>query len=65
MNSAKINIINNLCSSKVILWFTAHYQRYSRDWDLIKKYGNPYHPLWGYYKSDDPEILDKQIEPNG
>ena len=62
MDSANINIIKNFCSSKVLLWFTTHYQRYSRDWDLIKKYGNPSHPLWGYYKSDDPEILEKQIK---
>ncbi len=47
--------------STVALQFTTHYQWDSRDWDLIKKYGNPYHPLLGYYKNNDKKILETQL----
>jgi hypothetical protein len=43
------------------VWFSSHYQVDSRDWDNIKEFGNDYHPLAGYYKSDDPAILKKQL----
>jgi hypothetical protein len=43
------------------VWFSTHYQVDQRDWLNIKEFGNPYHPLSGYYKSDDPEILKKQL----
>jgi hypothetical protein len=45
----------------VLTWFSTHYYMDDRDWQLIKKYGNPYHPLWGYYKNDNESILEKQV----
>jgi hypothetical protein len=47
--------------SKVLTWFSTHYYLDGRDWELIKKYGSLYHPLWGYYKNDDSDILLKQV----
>jgi hypothetical protein len=49
-------------NSKVLIWYTTHFACDSRDWDSINKYGNPYHPLWGYYKSSDEDILKKQTD---
>jgi hypothetical protein len=43
------------------VWFSSHYEIDPRDWTNIKEFGNPYHPLAGYYKSDDPAILQKQL----
>ncbi len=48
--------------STVLVWFTTHYEYYPRDWELIQKYGNPYHPLWGYYKSGSADIMAKQFD---
>jgi hypothetical protein len=48
--------------SKVLIWYTTHFEHDSRDWDSIKRYGNPYHPLWGYYKSGNEDILKKQTD---
>jgi hypothetical protein len=45
----------------VAVWFSSHYQVDQRDWLNIKEFGNRYHPLAGYYKSDDPTILKKQL----
>ena len=53
---------NTRCISKVLTWFTSHFSVDSRDWDLIEKYGMEYHPLWGYYKSGDEVIIEKQIK---
>ena len=49
-------------NSTVLIWFLAHFHIDNRDWDTAKKYGNPYHPLWGYYKSNDLNILERQID---
>ena len=56
------SIVKNLNKSIVLTNFNTHFQAVSRDWDNIEKYGNPYHPLWGYYKSDDRNILEKQLK---
>jgi hypothetical protein len=45
----------------VAVWFSSHYQIDDRDWVNIKEFGNDYHPLEGYYKSDDPAVLKKQL----
>jgi hypothetical protein len=45
----------------VAVWFSSHYQIDPRDWINIKEFGNPYHPLAGYYKSDDPAVLKQQL----
>jgi len=45
----------------VAVWFTSHYQVDSRDWDNIEEFGGPHHPLTGYYKSDDPAVLEQQL----
>jgi hypothetical protein len=43
----------------VAVWFSSHYQVDERDWINIKEFGNPYHPLSGYYRSDDPAVLKR------
>ncbi len=45
----------------VAVWFTSHYQVDTRDWDNIKEFGGPHHPLAGYYRSDDPAVLENQL----
>jgi hypothetical protein len=45
----------------VAVWFSSHYQVDQRDWINIKEFGNPYHPLAGYYRSDDPAVLKRQL----
>ncbi|MHB9022782.1 MAG: glycoside hydrolase family 71/99 protein [Armatimonadota bacterium] len=45
----------------VALWYSSHTRVDSRDWDLIEEFHGPYHPLLGYYKSDDPEVLRTQL----
>jgi len=42
----------------VAVWFGMHHHGHdSRDWNNIREFGGPYHPLLGYYRSDDPEVL--------
>jgi len=43
-------------------WFTMHYAYNQRDFKLIEKYGNPYHPILGYYDNSDPEIMKTQLK---
>ncbi len=43
------------------LWFSGHYQIDQRDFDNIKEFNGEYHPLYGYYKSDDPKVLAQQL----
>ena len=45
----------------VALWYSSHSRVDSRDWDLIEEFQGPHHPLLGYYKSDDPEVLRTQL----
>ena len=45
----------------VALWYSSHTQADSRDWDLIDEFQGPYHPLLGYYKSDNPQVLRTQL----
>lgn len=45
----------------VAVWFSGHYQVDTRDWDNIEEFGGPYHPLAGYYRSDDPAVLRRQL----
>jgi hypothetical protein len=45
----------------VAVWFSSHYQVDPRDWNNIQEFDNDYHPLAGYYKSDDPAIVKKQL----
>lgn len=63
MGLEKSNIINkNSCKSTVAIWFSTYSYIESREWDLIKKYGNPYHPSLGYYKSNNKKILETQLK---
>ena len=43
------------------VWFSSHYQIDSRDWDNIREFNGPYHPLLDYYRSDDPAVLRQQL----
>ena len=45
----------------VAVWFTTHFQSTSRDWDTIQALGGPHHPAAGYYRSDDPGTLARQL----
>lgn len=45
----------------VAVWFSTHFQITSRDWDTIQALDGPHHPAAGYYRSDDPEILSRQL----
>lgn len=46
----------------VAIWFSTHYQIDSRDWDNIQEFKGLYHPLLGYYRSDDPAVLKQQLQ---
>ncbi len=48
--------------SVVAAWFSTHYSYNQRDFKLIKKYGNPYHPSLGDYDSSDPDIMRTQFK---
>lgn len=45
----------------VAVFFACHYQVDRRDWTNIEEFGGPHHPLIGYYKSDDPEVIQQQL----
>ena len=45
----------------VAVFFTAHYQVTTRDWDNIREFNGPHHPLAGPYRSDDPVVLTRQL----
>ncbi len=50
------------CYNKTVaVWYSSHYQNDSRDWDNIEEFKGEYHPLLGYYKSDDPEVIKKHL----
>ena len=53
--------INTRFDGTVAVWFTAHYQTDPRDWRNIDEFNGPYHPLAGYYKSDDPKVLKQHL----
>lgn len=56
--------MNNLqrYNGAVAVWYSTHYQIDTRDWDNIQEFGNPHHPLLGYYKSDDPEVVRQHLK---
>jgi hypothetical protein len=49
-------------SGTVAIWHSSHYADDPRDWRNNEEFGGPYHPLLGYYRSDDPEVLDKHLD---
>ncbi len=53
--------VNQHYDGTVAVWFTSHYQVDTRDWANIEEFGGPHHPLGGYYRSDDPAVLDRQL----
>ena len=67
INPAFANLLDGISPTEtryggtVAVWFSSHYQVDQRDWTNIQEFGNDYHPLAGYYKSDDPAILKKQL----
>ena len=52
---------NNRYNGTAAIWFTSHAQIDARDWNNIQEFKGDYHPLVGYYRSDDPQVLDKQL----
>lgn len=46
----------------VAIWFRAHCVDDQRDWNNICEFGGNFHPLLGYYQSDDPDILKLQLK---
>lgn len=46
----------------IAVWFTSTYEYDQRDFQLIKKYGNPYHPKLGCYRSGDRKIMETQLD---
>ena len=46
----------------VAIWFTSTYEYDQRDFQLIQKYGNKYHPELGYYRSGDRKIMETQLD---
>jgi len=55
------NCQNARYNGTVAVWYTSHSQSDSRDWNNIKEFGGQFHPLSGYYKSNDINILRKQL----
>jgi hypothetical protein len=45
----------------VAIFYTSHHAVHSRDWDNIEEFKGQYHPLAGYYKCDDPEVLARHL----
>ena len=45
----------------VAVWFTSHSQIDARDWNNIEEFNGPHHPLAGYYKNDDSDVLRQQL----
>ncbi|MCX6993807.1 MAG: hypothetical protein NT011_11795 [Kiritimatiellaeota bacterium] len=45
----------------VAVWFTSHYPLHNRDWRNIQEFAGEYHPLAGYYDSQDPAVLHQQL----
>ncbi|MFC1600909.1 glycoside hydrolase family 99-like domain-containing protein [Candidatus Sumerlaeota bacterium] len=52
---------NTRFDGTVAMWFSTHYQIDPREWDTIQELNGPYHPAAGYYRSDDPQILKRQL----
>ncbi len=46
----------------VATWFTSTYEYDQRDFQVIQKYGNKYHPTLGYYRSGDRKIMETQLD---
>jgi hypothetical protein len=45
----------------VAVWYSAHYQKDPRDWNNIEEFKGQYHPLQGYYRCDDRDVLRRQL----
>jgi hypothetical protein len=46
----------------VAIFYIAHFQRVSRDWDSIEEYKGPYHPLLGYYRYKTKDDVLKHLK---
>lgn len=46
----------------VAIFYIAHFQAVSRDWDSIEEYKGPYHPLLGYYRYKTKDDLLKHLK---
>jgi hypothetical protein len=51
----------NRFNGTVAIFYNPITQVDSREWDSIKEFNGPYHPLIGDYKCDDPAVLRKQL----
>ncbi len=52
---------NRRFDGTVAVWYSSHYQSDPRDWNNIREFDGQYHPLYGYYRCDDPAILRRQL----
>ncbi|MCE5321748.1 hypothetical protein LLG46_00365 [bacterium] len=43
------------------LWYSGHYQLDPRDWNNVREFNGEHHPLYGYYKSDDAQVLTRHL----
>ena len=46
----------------VAIWYGSHFENTaSHDWEPIKEWNGPYHPLLGDYKTDDRKIIQQHL----
>ena len=49
-------------SGTVAIWYGSHFEdTASHDWEPIKEWNGPYHPLLGEYKTDDRKIIRQHL----
>jgi glycoprotein endo-alpha-1,2-mannosidase len=47
---------------KVAIWYGSHFEdTASHDWEPIKQWNGPFHPLLGDYKTSDPEVVRQHL----
>lgn len=55
------NETNARYNGTVAVWYTSHSRKDPRDWNNIEEFDGKYHPLKGYYKSDNIDTLREQL----
>jgi hypothetical protein len=47
---------------QVAIWYGSHFEdTASHDWEPIKEWNGPFHPLLGEYKTSDPKIVRQHL----
>jgi hypothetical protein len=47
----------------VAIWYGTHFEDTgTHDWEPIKEWNGPYHPVLGEYKTDDPKIVKQHVQ---